>query len=190
MRTGAKVPRCARGRRLQMARIALVFLMGGLLIGASKCDRDDSDDDDDEVEEGEGSAGTSGGGNEACGPVTCARGEECCNESCGICTEPGGVCTQQFCTGEDAGSGSGNPPFCGGIAGFTCPGAGQCVDDPSDDCDPENGGADCGGLCECNAQGLCVAGQIWNDSPDVCGCEPDGSSGGDGVECGPNTCAR
>jgi hypothetical protein len=41
------------------------------------------------------------------------------------------------------------PPgqFCGGIAGFPCPDGEICVDDPSDDCDPENGGADCGGIC-------------------------------------------
>jgi hypothetical protein len=40
------------------------------------------------------------------------------------------------------------PPFCGGIAGIACPRRNQiCVDDPCDDCDPANGGADCGGLC-------------------------------------------
>lgn len=37
--------------------------------------------------------------------------------------------------------------FCGGIAGFPCPDDMQCVDDPDDSCDPENGGADCGGIC-------------------------------------------
>lgn len=37
--------------------------------------------------------------------------------------------------------------FCGGIAGFPCPEGQGCVDDPSDDCDPEMGGADCGGVC-------------------------------------------
>jgi hypothetical protein len=63
-------------------------------------------------------------------------------------------------------------PFCGGIAGFPCPGSGTCVDNPNDDCDPKNGGADCGGLCECNALGLCVSGSVWDDSPDVCGCVP------------------
>lgn len=38
--------------------------------------------------------------------------------------------------------------ICGGFAGIQCsePGA-QCIDDPSDDCDPQSGGADCGGLC-------------------------------------------
>ena len=40
-------------------------------------------------------------------------------------------------------------PFCGGIAAIPCPGNGHCVDDPRDDCDPKNGGADCGGICIC-----------------------------------------
>ncbi len=61
-------------------------------------------------------------------------------------------------------------PFCGGFAGFPCPGAGLCVDNPTDDCDPENGGADCGGVCECNALGMCLEGFIWDPSPEVCGC--------------------
>jgi hypothetical protein len=37
--------------------------------------------------------------------------------------------------------------FCGGIANFPCPEGQTCVDDPSDDCDPKAGGADCGGIC-------------------------------------------
>lgn len=37
--------------------------------------------------------------------------------------------------------------FCGGIAGIACAEGLTCVDDPSDECDPENGGADCGGIC-------------------------------------------
>jgi len=37
---------------------------------------------------------------------------------------------------------------CGGIAGVQCRGFDEvCVDDPSDECDPSTGGADCGGLC-------------------------------------------
>lgn len=37
--------------------------------------------------------------------------------------------------------------LCGGFAGFRCPDSRQiCVDKP-DDCDPKNGGADCGGVC-------------------------------------------
>jgi hypothetical protein len=64
-------------------------------------------------------------------------------------------------------------PFCGGIAGFPCPGAGDCVDDPGDDCDPTRGGADCGGICECRAIGLCIQGFHWDASPSICGCVPD-----------------
>lgn len=63
-------------------------------------------------------------------------------------------------------------PMCGGIAGIPCPGAGTCVDDPSDECDPQQGGADCGGLCRCDALGLCIAGYRWDPSPAVCGCVP------------------
>jgi hypothetical protein len=38
--------------------------------------------------------------------------------------------------------------FCGGIAGFLCDKGFICVDDPRDDCDPNKGGADCGGICQ------------------------------------------
>lgn len=37
--------------------------------------------------------------------------------------------------------------MCGGIAGFPCPAGKTCVDDPSDNCDPTQGGADCSGIC-------------------------------------------
>jgi hypothetical protein len=97
-----------------------------------------------------------------CGPTTCQVGEVCCNESCGICTAPGGSCTEQFCEPG---------PFCGGIAGIPCPGAGQCVDDWRDDCDPNNGGADCGGVCTCSgAAVLCLTGTVFDDNPAVCAC--------------------
>jgi len=67
---------------------------------------------------------------------------------------------------------SAGAPFCGGFAGVACPGAGSCVDDPSDDCDPERGGADCGGLCECNVRALCIQGFAFDESPEVCACVP------------------
>jgi len=38
-------------------------------------------------------------------------------------------------------------PFCGGFAGLPCPSGLTCIDDPTDDCDPLCGGADCGGIC-------------------------------------------
>ncbi|MCB9593948.1 MAG: hypothetical protein H6719_14540 [Sandaracinaceae bacterium] len=64
-------------------------------------------------------------------------------------------------------------PFCGGIAGFTCPGHGVCADDPSDGCDPATGGADCGGVCECRALLRCGPGYRWDGSPEVCACVDD-----------------
>jgi hypothetical protein len=39
------------------------------------------------------------------------------------------------------------PQFCGGFGGFPCDEGEECIDDPNDDCDPQNGGADCGGIC-------------------------------------------
>ena len=40
------------------------------------------------------------------------------------------------------------PIACGGFAGLACPDELSCVDDPNDDCDPDQGGADCIGVCE------------------------------------------
>ena len=37
--------------------------------------------------------------------------------------------------------------MCGGIAGIPCPSGYTCVDSPGDGCDPNNGGADCSGIC-------------------------------------------
>jgi hypothetical protein len=118
---------------------------------------------------------------EACGPTTCGEGLECCNESCGICVEPGGSCTEQFCEDPRA--------ECAGFLGLTCEGEGECVDDPSDDCDPANGGADCSGLCECNVGPLidCAPGFVFDDSPFVCACVPLVVGG---EACGDVTCAE
>jgi hypothetical protein len=62
---------------------------------------------------------------------------------------------------------------CGGFAGFPCPGGGTCVDDPSDDCDPMHGGADCGGICVCDKAASCVQGKHWDGRPSVCDCVSD-----------------
>ena len=40
------------------------------------------------------------------------------------------------------------PKQCGGFAGLQCDAGETCVDDPSDNCDPQNGGADCIGICQ------------------------------------------
>jgi hypothetical protein len=66
---------------------------------------------------------------------------------------------------------------CGGIAGIACPGAGKCVDDPSDSCDPNAGGADCGGICQCVQSVLCVKGTVFDGSPAVCACVPSSTCG-------------
>ena len=68
------------------------------------------------------------------------------------------------------------PQFCGGIAAIPCPGAGRCVDDPNDNCDPNNGGADCGGICTCIETQLCIIGSHFDSSPQVCACVPDAAT--------------
>jgi hypothetical protein len=178
-----------------MRNLIMVVMFTGVLMGASRCDPRQVRGGH---HHGGGNAGSAPG--QACGPVDCPSGQVCCNESCGICTPPGGVCTQQACEGVRCGPttcGVGQEccnescgicvdpggacteqfceagPFCGGIAAIRCPGAGSCVDDWRDDCDPAHGGADCGGVCTCSAAAvLCLAGTVFNDDPNVCACEP------------------
>jgi hypothetical protein len=61
---------------------------------------------------------------------------------------------------------------CGGFAGRPCPGRGRCDDDPSDSCDPANGGADCGGICTCIQNVACTTNTTFDSSPLVCACVP------------------
>jgi uncharacterized membrane protein YgcG len=76
-----------------------------------------------------------------------------------------------------------NPPSvpCGGFVGLACPGAGKCVDDPSDSCDPTKGGGDCGGICSCLPI-PCPGAAMFDGSPKVCACGPasNGGTGGAG----------
>ncbi len=90
----------------------------------------------------------------------------CAAASCPTNTSCDVVDGQAVCTSLDP------APFCGGIAGIDCPGQGTCVDNPNDGCDPQRGGADCGGLCECNVRALCVRGAVFDSSPNVCACVP------------------
>jgi hypothetical protein len=66
---------------------------------------------------------------------------------------------------------------CGGFAGFMCSDPNEeCVDNPNDSCDPNNGGADCGGICmPKSATGGCVktgcSGQICADQDMFSTCE-------------------
>jgi hypothetical protein len=53
-----------------------------------------------------------------------------------------------------------------------CAGEAECVDDPSDTCNPSTNG-DCPGTCECGVILPCNAGEVFDDDPTVCGCVPD-----------------
>lgn len=109
------------------------------------------------------------------------------------------------CDGDD-----GHGRFCGGFGGIQCPPGLVCEDDPSDDCDPDRGGADCGGVCvpgdgddDCDSPdreyvsrdpGWCQAIFFRCDRGEVpffdacgCGCE---SSGSDGIPCGDDACRQ
>ena len=86
-----------------------------------------------------------------------------------------GLCAAVLCpTGSDCDPATGKcvpaPVRCGGIAGIACPGLGRCLDDPSDSCDPTNGGADCGGICSCIQNVACDANSQFDSSPSVCAC--------------------
>ncbi|KAK6511668.1 hypothetical protein TWF481_000577 [Arthrobotrys musiformis] len=69
--------------------------------------------------------------------LSCNKGETCIDDPkspCGIAVDCLGICIVE--------------EFCGGFAGIACKNKSHvCIDDPRDDCNPKNGGADCGGLC-------------------------------------------
>jgi hypothetical protein len=62
-------------------------------------------------------------------------------------TKPGGKRVDYPPKGSSAYGEKEPKQMCGGIAGFPCPEGKKCVDDPSDNCDPARGGADCAGIC-------------------------------------------
>ena len=88
----------------------------------------------------------------------CAAYGDCCADKASTCDPPDcpDVCPQ-ICAGEDVPVLPAECPvpscdcdekvLCGGFAGLPCPEGLHCFDDPEDDCDPANGGADCGGVC-------------------------------------------
>jgi hypothetical protein len=100
-----------------------------------------------------------------CGAVLCATGTNC------VVVEPPCLPNVQCAPIAECVA---NPPVahCGGFAGLPCPGRGTCVDDPSDGCDPQAGGADCGGICTCVQNVACAIGASFNPSPQVCACVP------------------
>ncbi|RSL73850.1 hypothetical protein CEP54_000231 [Fusarium duplospermum] len=73
-------------------------------------------------------------------PPPCKKGTHCIDDpripgSCGMACDAPGICAPK------------KAPSCGGFIGKKCPKGLWCYDDPTDDCDPENGGADCIGIC-------------------------------------------
>ena len=70
-----------------------------------------------------------------CGCDGKTYGNVCTAAAAGVSIEHEGECRKS------------EPVACGGIAGIRCPEGKACVDDPSDDCDPKRGGADCPGIC-------------------------------------------
>jgi hypothetical protein len=113
----------------------------------------------------------------------------------GSCTPSAPDCAADPCAGVRCAAGTHcqageclpDKVFCGGIAGIPCPDGSQCVDDPSDSCDPDAGGADCGGMCVCTQLALCIRGYHWDGTPGVCACVPDVQ---DGIPCGDNLCGK
>lgn len=67
-----------------------------------------------------------------CGCDGKTYGNACVAERAGVSVDHQGPCKQ----------------MCGGIAGIQCPAGMNCVDDPSDSCDPAHGGMDCSGICK------------------------------------------
>jgi hypothetical protein len=118
----------------------------------------------------------------------CAKTEHCTTED-GVCNRPPGCGPNKLCPALCYGTCQPRPTepqFCGGIAGFPCPEGQTCVDNPNDDCDPANGGADCGGICVSKpafcggiAAFPCPEGQTCVDDPSD-DCDPKKG----GADCG------
>jgi len=106
-----------------------------------------------------------------CGCDGHTYGNSCFAATAGAAVEHSGACAKG--------------PTCGGIAGIACPGTGRCVDDPSDNCDPATGGADCTGICSCIETVLCIRGTHFDSDPKVCACVPDAPTCGGfaGIAC-------
>jgi hypothetical protein len=120
---------------------------------------------------GGGGAGAAGsgaaGGGGACN-LLCVQGKHCVANP------------KPTCVADDMDAGAldaGSTQSCGGFAGKPCPGAGECVDVPNDGCDPNNGGADCAGMCVCSGPTPCPQGSTFDESPSRCACTNASSAG-------------
>lgn len=101
---------------------------------------------------------------DGCMRMPCQMGMDSCpdGERCYAPAMDGGcVGSTIFCEDSDMGCACGGtddcggsfclpmdlPATCGGFAGGACPDGTECLDVPTDDCDPMNGGSDCPGIC-------------------------------------------
>jgi hypothetical protein len=148
---------------------------------------------------------------------TCPSGQVCIDDPSDSCdpesaADCGGICQPNPGCGEDADCREGEfcdlaavlclegtecgtcksieyPESCGGIAAFPCPDGQECIDNPNDNCDPNNGGADCSGVCVAPPEestfcgGIanfpCPGGQACIDDPND-NCDPNNG----GADCG------
>ncbi|MFN8593002.1 MAG: hypothetical protein U0031_16220 [Thermomicrobiales bacterium] len=83
------------------------------------------------------------------------------------------------------------PISCGGLIGAPCPDGYVCVEDPNDGCDPNQGGADCPGICVLADQNPCAA-MLCLEGTDCCPncgglCVPAGTPCSDDL-CGGEVC--
>lgn len=118
-----------------------------------------------------------------CGPSTCQPKQPVQPACCDPATKPANGIEGVWCCGDgswqyDIGSGNQSmscgshggagsvcaPKQCGGFAGIPCGANEECIDDPTDSCDPKNGGADCGGICVAKSTpcgpSTCGAGEV------------------------------
>jgi len=143
---------------------APIFVALALLAPVSLAGCGALDDLIDQIGHGGGDGGTA----DPCATVRCGAGTHCEARVIECIKAP---CAPVVACVPDA-----TPPpspTCGGFAGKACPGAGKCVDDPKDSCDPAKGGADCGGICTCVETVLCTKGSKFDSSPSVCACVPE-----------------
>lgn len=86
-------------------------------------------------------------------PPQCTRNDQCpqLGIACKLCLDGSTACPSSWCGADglchNTTPSCQEPKMCGGFAGLPCPSTQHCIDDPRDDCDPKNGGADCSGIC-------------------------------------------
>ena len=123
----------------------------------------------------------------------CASTEECGPKLCLMYCAAG----DPFCCGPSTCQPKAPPPAkaCGGFAGLPCAPNEECVDDPTDSCDPAHGGADCSGICQPKASppppAACFG--AWLDQNGLCrtpsdGVYPASCCVGQSTPCGPTSC--